>query len=166
MPTLSVPSSMTEHGWRDLIVGDRMRVDETFSSRVSSSGFSRSEWGMIMTAVDFEVRGEGDAAELVANTDNLDAILPELDKIVERMGANPPQSAGSSLSNLLEGGGGSFLKNVRSSLGLRNGVDQERRQEAVRLAEDYAEALQRHLEERGRWEEIRDTAIEQDRGGD
>lgn len=154
---------MNERGWRDLIVGDRMRVDERFASEVSRSGFSRSEWGMIMTAVDFEVRGEGDDAELVADTDNVDAILPELDEIVERMSANPPRSSGSPLANLLGGGGASIVKSVRSSLGLQNGVDPERRQEAVRLANDYAAALQGHLEERGRWEEIRDLAIEQDR---
>jgi len=154
---------MSEHRWQDLIVGDRMRVDESFAGEVQRSGFTRSEWGMIMTAVDFEIVGEGESAELVANTDNVDAILPELDEIVKRMGGYEPESAGSALGNLLSGGGGGILQNVRSSLGLRNGVDPERRQEAIRLANDYARALQGHLEERGRWEEIRDLAAEQDR---
>ena len=153
---------MTERAWRDLIAGDRMRVDQEFAGAVQQSGFSRSEWGMIMTAVDFAVEGEGESARLVADTSKVDVIMPELDKIVKQMGGKPGgSSSGSLFSKTLAGG---IVNSLRSSIGAGgSGANEERREEAVRLANDYAEALQSHLENRGRWERIRDLAIEQGR---
>lgn len=159
IPLPAEAAAMEERGWRDLIVGNRMRVDQDFSRVVESSGFSRSEWGMIMTAVDFEVEGGGDSARLVADTSKIDLILPEVEKVAERMGGSQGASSGSGLSGLL---GNGLAKSIRSSLGL-GGVDPERRDEAVRLVNEYADLLQANLEERDRWEEIRDLAIEQDR---
>lgn len=151
---------MDDHGWRDRIVGDRMRVDEEFAGTVSNSGFSRPEWGMIMTAVEFEVEGEGESARLVADTSHVDEVLPELKKVADQMGPGPADRSGSALSELLEGG---LANTIRSSLGLKTGVDPERREEAIRLVEQYVGALQRQLEESGKWERIRDLAVEEDR---
>ena len=149
---------MSERGWRDRIVGDRMRVDEEFAPTVERSGFSRSEWGMIMTAVEFEVEGEGESARLVADTSRVDVIMPELKKVTERMGGPSGDSSGSGLSGAL---GGGLVDSIRSSLGLGCGADPERRDEAVRLAEQYARTLQEHLEERGEWKRVREQAAEE-----
>ena len=163
MPTLSLAAGMSEHAWEDLIAGDRMRVDREFAPNVAQSGFSRSEWGMIMTAVRFEIEGEGEDARLVANTEKIDAILPELDKIVKQMGGSPPGRGGSGLAELLGAGDGpGLLGQVKASLGMGNGVDPKRRREAIELAEAYAQKLQMHLEEHGRWEHIRELAADQD----
>ena len=155
---------MTERAWRDLIAGDRMRVDQEFAGAVQQSGFSRSEWGMIMTAVDFEVEGEGESARLVADTSKVDVIMPELDKIVRQMGGE--SSGGSSGSLFSRTLAGSIVDSLRSSFGAGGSGGgsgrADRRQEAIRLANDYADALQGHLENRDRWERIRDLAIEQD----
>ncbi len=55
---------MSEQEWRDLIVGDRMRVDQEFAARVRQSGFSNQQWSLIMTAVELELHGSGEDAEL------------------------------------------------------------------------------------------------------
>ena len=152
----AVPNTgMVERGWRDLIVGDRMQVDEQFAGTLQESGFSRTEWGMIMTAVEFEVEGEGESARLVADTSRIDVILPELEEINDRMGGYP---GGSDRS-------GGLFDSLRSSLGRgsSDGVDPQRRQEAVPLAEEYARRLQGHLEGRGRWERVRRLAAEEAR---
>lgn len=153
---------MPERGWRDLIVGDRMQVDQQFAGTVQESGFTRTEWGMIMTAVEFEVEGEGESAQLIADTSKVDVILPELEEVTQKMGGYPGGSGdttgGSSHGGLFDG--------VRSLLGLGggDGIDPERRREAIELADRYARTLQRHLEDRGRWRRVRELAAKEDGG--
>ena len=55
-------SPMSE--WEDMIVGDRMTVDNEFTDRVQASQFSNQEWGLIMTAteLDFEAADDPEAA--------------------------------------------------------------------------------------------------------
>ena len=147
---------MSDRGWRDRIVGDRMRVDQEFADRVRSSSLSRSEWSLVMTAVDFDVEGEGESANLVADTSQVETILPELPKLAERMGGAP--SGGSS-----SGPFGEFVDSLRSSIGLGGGgADEEKRQDALGLPQEYARALQQHLEARGKWEDILDLADAED----
>jgi hypothetical protein len=144
--------------WTDKIVGARMAVDGTFAPEVDASGFSRQEWGLVMTSVEFEIENAADPsnARLVANSDNLEAVVPELKRVAEMQ--NRMQGGG--------GGGGSdggILNNVKSALGLGNGtgdqgVDEERLAEARSLTQRYAEELQAHLEEKGRWAEICEAA--------
>ncbi|MFB6255890.1 MAG: DUF5799 family protein, partial [Haloplanus sp.] len=57
--------------WTDRIVGDRMAVDREFSDRVRASEFSNQEWGLVMTAVDFEIEHaeDPDRARIVADTE-------------------------------------------------------------------------------------------------
>lgn len=137
---------MSDRGWRDRIVGDRMRVDQEFADTVRSSSLSSSEWSLVMTAVDFDVEGEGESARLVADTSQVETILPEMEKLAERMGGVPGGH---------DGGGSGILDTLRSSLGFGGGgLDPEKRRDALGLPDQYAKALQRHLEEQGKWEDV------------
>jgi len=41
--------------WTDRIAGERMAVDKQFADRVEGSSFSNQQWGLVMTAVEFEI---------------------------------------------------------------------------------------------------------------
>ena len=146
--------------WQDMIVGDRMAVDEEFSTEVDGSPFSRQEWGLIMTATSFEITDPGDeeAATLVADTSELPAVMPELERVAEMGPMGGPQEQG--------GGGGGLIGSVLDSLGLGggddDGVDEERLDAAESMVDRYAEELQSHLETEGRWAEVRTAAAEAD----
>ena len=144
--------------WQDMIVGDRMAVDEEFSTEVDGSPFSRQEWGLIMTATSFEIADPGDeeTATLVADTSELPAVMPELERVAEMGPMGGPQERG--------GGGGGLIGSVLDSLGLGggddDGVDEERLEAAESMVDRYAEELQSHLETEGRWAEVRAAAAE------
>ena len=149
--------------WQDMIVGDRMAVDGEFDPRVDDSRFTRQEWGLIMTATTFEIENpeDGEAAELVANTEELRGMMPEIEKVAEMdpMGGTPADDPDS---------GGGFLGSVFSALGLGGdggggpgGVDEEKLEAAETLVAEYAAELQAHLESEGRWDEIRAEAASQ-----
>ena len=142
--------------WQDMIVGDRMVVDDEFSARVDNSGFTRQEWGLIMTATSFDIRNPGDeeAARLVADTSDLPGIMPELENVANMGPMGQPQRDTS---------GNGFFDSLLGSLGLGGDGDdeQERLEEAERLVGAYAEQLQAHLEEEGRWGEVRAAAAAQ-----
>jgi len=142
--------------WTDRLAGARMQVDQQFNDRVLNSQFSNQQWGLIMTAVEFEIEkpGDPDRATLVANTEKIDQILPELDKVDQGMGAmaggGRDDSSGGlldSLGNLLPGGSGGG-----------SGVDEERKAAAVALTDEYATELQQYLEKQGRWTAICESA--------
>lgn len=143
--------------WQDMIVGDRMTVDNEFSDRIEESQFSRQEWGLIMTATTFEIRNPGDeeSAQLVANTDDLESMMPEVEKVANMGPMGQPQGDDS---------GGGILDSVRGALGLGgsddDGVDQDKVVAAEKLVAAYARELQAHLEEKGRWGEVRAAAAE------
>lgn len=138
--------------WTDMLVGARMRVDSEFSTQVDSSQFTRQEWGLIMTAVEFDVEHPDDPerARLVADTSKVADIMPE----VERAARMQRQQMGGS-------SGGGFVDSLKDALGfgggrgVRGGVDQEKVSAAVSLVESYTAELQTHLEGQGRWEEVR-----------
>ena len=142
--------------WTDMIVGDRMAVDNEFNSQIESSEFSRQEWGLIMTAVEFEIEEPGtDRARLVADTGNLSAVMPEMDRI-----ANQQRGMGGGGGG---GSGGGILGSLKDALGLGGGSgksDPDRVRAAEDLANAYAKELQRHLEERGKWEAVQAAASE------
>ena len=146
---------MADQTWTDLIVGDRMAVDQQFNDRVTASEFTRQEWGLVMTAVEFEIENPGDAeaARIVANTSKLEHVMPELDNIKQQM--NP--MGGSSGSD-----SGGFFSSVKSALGMgeSGGADEEKTREAERLTQEYADELQAHLEEKGKWSQVRQAASE------
>ena len=147
--------------WTDRIVGERMVVDQEFNERVQQSRFSSQEWGLIMTATKLEIENPGgDDAELVANTENLPEIMPELEKIRSRSG--PMGGAGPDPDRGSDGAGlGGLLDSVRSAVGLGDGddgVDEERLRAARALTEEYASELQRHLESKNKWSRVQ-TAV-------
>ena len=149
---------MSDREWSDRIAGDRMAVDQEFASAVENSRFSRQQWGLIMTAVEFEVDTSAAGEDrLVANTDNLPHVMPELDDVgggMSGMGAMGGEGSGGS-----DGGGGVF-GSVKRALGLGGGggTDRERLDAAERLTQRYADELQQRLEERGKWDDIRASA--------
>lgn len=145
--------------WTDSIVGDRMTVDREFNDRVQASQFSGQEWGLIMTATEFEIEDAGDdeEARIVANTEKLPQIMPELENIRSQMGAMGGAPKGSS-GGSGGGGGGGVLGSIKRAFGLGSGDgggDNERLAAAERLTQEYADALQQHLESKGKWKQVR-----------
>jgi len=136
--------------WQDRIIGERMRVDSEFEDRVEASSFSRQQWGLVMTAISFEIEDAADPenARLVADTSNLANVMDEVATIDER--------------SQMRGGddSGSLLDSVKDLLGVgdADAETDELRAEAESLTMEYAEALQNRIEENGRWTEIRETA--------
>lgn len=150
---------MTDRGWQDVIVGDRMAVDQDFAPRVADSEFSRQEWGLIMTAVELEIEypADDDRAQIVADTSKVEQVMPELENIQSQMNAMGAGGGGQRTS------GGGIFDSVKSALGLGgggDGVDQERLRAADRLAQEYANQLQQRLESQGKWAQVRQAATE------
>lgn len=139
------------NAWRDQLAGARMQVDQQFNDRVMNSQFSSQEWGLIMTAVEFEIEApeSPETAQLTANTEKIEQILPELENLPQGMGGVPGGDSNS---------GGGFLDSVKGALGLSEsgggGVDQDDLAAATALVEEYATELQTHLEGSGRWESV------------
>jgi hypothetical protein len=145
---------MSQSDWTDAIVGERMAVDQQFSSEVRDSPFSNQEWGLIMTAAEFDIVDADDPEEarIVPDTSKVAGIMPEVEKMDSGMGGAPGGGRG--------GGGdsGGMFSSVKDALGMGGGdgeAGSERMGDAEELLERYAEALQEHLVEKGRWEQVR-----------
>lgn len=140
--------------WNDHIVGDRMTVDQQFSERVQASAFSSQEWGLIMTATEFEIEDPGsEDAQIVANTENLPQMMPELENVRKQMPAPPSDGRGGSSDGILD--------DIKDALGMGgDSVDDEQLAEARQLTQEYATKLQQHLEKRGKWEKVQQIATE------
>ncbi|WP_049921357.1 DUF5799 family protein [Halopiger djelfimassiliensis] len=150
---------MSDQPWTDRIVGERMTVDQEFSSRIASSEFSSQQWSLIMTATEFEIERPTDPekARIVANTEKVDQIIPELEDVQSGMGAmgGPAGGVGDS------GSSGGIVDSIKGALGMGGdgGDDHENQLAAAeRLTQEYAEELQSHLESKGRWESVREAA--------
>jgi hypothetical protein len=136
--------------WTDAIVGDRMAVDREFNERVRASEFTNQEWGLIMTAAEFDIEDADDpeAARIVSDTEKLPQIMPELENVSSQMNAMPGGGRDDS--------GGGFLSNVKETLfGGDSGPDQAKLEAAEDLTQEYADTLQEHLERKGKWEQVR-----------
>lgn len=147
---------MSDDGWRDMIVGERMTVDRAFEDRIEASPFSRQQWGLVMTAVEFQIDGDDESGyHLVADTSKLGHVLPEIDRMADQgMGGREATPSGS--------GGGGIFGSVKSAIGLGGGgSDDEQREAAESLAREYASALQSELEEAGKWERVCERATGQ-----
>lgn len=148
--------------WRDSLAGARMQVDQQFNDRVLNSQFTNQQWGLIMTAVEFDIENpeQPEQAQLVANTEQVKHVLPELDNLTQGMGGPPANQQGGSRDAGKDGGG--FLGSIRSILsgGSSGGgsADEERLEAAGALTQEYAEELQQFLEEQGRWEGVCERA--------
>jgi hypothetical protein len=144
--------------WTDAIVGDRMTVDNQFNERVAASRFSSQEWGLIMTATDLEIEDADDPenARVVADTSNLPAIMPELENLRSQMAGMGGAPGGGESG----GSGGGVVDSIKGALGLGGGGgggggSDEELEAAERLVQEYADELQAHLEENGKWEQVR-----------
>jgi hypothetical protein len=145
--------------WTNKLAGPRMQIDQQFNDRVTNSRFSNQEWGLIMTAVEWRIHEPDDpeAARLEADTSKIEEIIPELDRIKEQMGASGSPMAGGGQSG---GGIGDRIRGMFDSL-LDNGSagsDAERLADAEALVQEYARELQRYLEDREQWDDIREAA--------
>ncbi|WP_408957659.1 DUF5799 family protein [Natrinema sp. 74] len=154
---------MSDTSWTDRIVGERMTVDQEFAARIRESQFSNQQWSLIMTATEFEIEHpeDPDRAQIVANTDNLDGIIPELENVQTGMGAMAGQSGGGASGSSSSSGG--VFDSIMGALGMGgNGgsVEKERLEAAERLTQEYATELQSHLESKGRWESVRQTVAD------
>lgn len=145
--------------WTDQVVGERMTVDQEFTQEVVNSEFTNQEWDLIMSAVEFEIENpeSPEEARIVADTEKVAAIVPELDDINAQMQAMGGAPGGGSRDR--GGGGGGLVDSVKSALGMGGGggedePDQERIDAAASLAGRYGEELQAHLESKGRWAEV------------
>ncbi|MBX0347745.1 MULTISPECIES: DUF5799 family protein [Haloarcula] len=142
---------MSDNDWTDRIAGERMEVDRLFNDQVTASSFSSQQWGLVMTAVEFEIEGPEDpeTARIVANTSKLPSIMPELDRIDQQPGMGQQSGGGGG------GGGGGLFSGVKDALGLGGGGGADQRtEEAAELAQQYADKLQEKLESNGRWQAI------------
>jgi hypothetical protein len=140
--------------WTDSIVGDRMTVDREFNDRVENSEFTSQEWGLIMTATELDIEHADDPerARIVADTEKLPQIMPELENVrsqMSQMGGAPGEDTGSSA--------GGIVDSLKGALGLgsSSGADEERIGAAEELTQAYADALQSHLESKNKWEQVR-----------
>ncbi|MDG5758940.1 DUF5799 family protein [Natronococcus sp. A-GB1] len=150
---------MSDTSWTDRIVGERMTVDQEFSARVQDSRFSSQQWSLIMTATEFEIEDadDPDRARIVANTEKVDQIIPELENVDRQMGAMGGQGGGGGASN----SSGGVVDSILGALGLGgDGGDEEEEQlrAAEQLTQEYADQLQSQLESKGRWESVRQAA--------
>ncbi|MFB6118967.1 DUF5799 family protein [Halosegnis sp.] len=135
--------------WQDRIVGARMTVDTRFEDRVEASSFSRQEWGLVMTATEFDI-DTSDEPRLYADTSKLADIMPEVEKVSERT----PTPGGGVDREDSRGMLGSILSTLGLS-GSSSGPDRaERVREAEELTQGYARELQSYLEENGSWEDV------------
>ncbi len=144
---------MSESDWTDAIVGERMAVDQQFSSEVRDSPFSNQEWGLIMTAAEFDIVDADDPenARIVPDTSKVAGIMPEVEKMDSGMGGAPGGSRGGN-------DGGGMFSSVKDALGVGGddgSAGSEQMDDAEELLERYADALQEHLIEKGRWEQVR-----------
>ncbi|WP_137288793.1 DUF5799 family protein [Natronorubrum halophilum] len=150
---------MSDNPWTDRIVGARMAVDQEFTTRITDSRFSNQQWSLIMTATEFELDhpDDPDRARIVANTEKIGQIIPELDNIQTGMGAVGGQGGGQGGSS-----SGGLIDSIKGALGMGGGGSgsshDEKRQAAERLTQEYADELQAHLESNGRWESVRQAA--------
>ncbi|MCG1003023.1 MULTISPECIES: DUF5799 family protein [Halobacterium] len=144
---------MTDN-WEDMVVGARMAVDTEFTDRVRGSSLSNSQWGLVMTAVEFDIENADDPenARIVADTSKLEHVLPEMQNVDEQsaMGGGGAQS----------NSGGGVVGGIKDALGLGSDDDdhEELAAESRDLADQYAEALQSHLESNGKWADVRCAA--------
>ena len=151
---------MSDSPWTDRIVGARMTVDQEFSSRIADSQFSNQQWSLIMTATEFEIEhpDDPDRARLVADTEQVEQIIPELENVPSGgMGAMGGQAPGEQQGS----SSGGVFDSIMGALGLGDGDGDdhaEKLRAAERLTQEYADELQSHLESQGRWQSVREVA--------
>lgn len=131
----------------DRLIGHRMNADRSFADRVHESGFSPTEWELIMSVVTFEIVGadDPDDAELHPVLDDLGDAISAIKSIPS---TDPYASAGAQGRS-----GGGFLDQLRGLLS--SGEDDERRhQEAQALVNEYTAFLEGLLRQDSVWDDL------------
>jgi halocyanin-like protein len=99
----------------------------------------------------------GMEGRIVADTSSLPAIMPELENVRSQVAAMGGASGGGAGGNGSSGGG--LVDSIKGALGLggggSDGPSDEEIEAAERLVQEYADELQAHLEEVGKWEQVR-----------
>ncbi|QCC52785.1 DUF5799 family protein [Halapricum salinum] len=150
---------MSDSDWTDMLAAERMRVDRKFEDQLEASSFSRQQWGLVMTAADFEIDGPENPKEatLRADTSKLSSVMSEIKNLDKRGGGMASPSGGGRAGGSGSGGGG-ILGKIAGLFGGGGGGGGALQHEAEELAAEYTEKLQSHLEKRGRWETICEQA--------
>jgi hypothetical protein len=140
--------------WTDQLAGARMQVDQRFQDTLEASSFTNQEWGLVMTAIDWDIENPDtpEEAELVADTDQLSEIIPELENIQNQMGGSQrPVEEGPDTQGFL-GRIKRYIHDLTSNTSSQS--SKKRYNDAVELVEGYTMELQSFLEERGRWADV------------
>jgi len=146
---------MSSRPWSEQIATERMQTDQEFADRVEASPLSNQQWGLVMTAVEFEIDGpeDPDSARLVADTSKLSSVMDEIKRMDKRGGgATASASTGGS-----SGESSGLFGGLKDALGF-DGEGNQLRETAEELAEDYASQLQSRLEKRDRWARVCELA--------
>jgi hypothetical protein len=146
-----------ESDWTDLVVAERMQVDQAFSEKVAASHFTSQQWNLVMTAVEFEIDNPADPedARIVPDTAKVETIVPELERVENQRSM---ASAGNAAKPDDSGGSGLF-DGIKSALGLGGGgADREQLAAAEEMAQMYADDLQGKLEAAGKWKSVCEAA--------
>jgi hypothetical protein len=150
--------------WTDQLAGARMQVDQRYQETLDASSFSNQEWGLVMTAIDWDIENPEtpDEAELVADTSKLSEIIPELESIQQEMGGSQrPVEEGPDTSGFL----GRIKRYIDDLTANGSSESSEKRyNDAVELVEGYTMELQSYLEERGRWADVCAAAASEEEG--
>lgn len=136
------------------LVGHRMYVDKEFQGRLLESGFTSSEWDIIMSVVSFAVEGPHDpeGAHLRPVLDDLPAAVEASEGIPEPLAETDPRA-----------GRGGFLDRVSGILGRAAGGGDsrdDRIEAAETLVGEYTEVLEIHLKQQGLWQELCERAAD------
>jgi hypothetical protein len=139
--------------WHDRTVSERLSVDSEFSAYLNEKPVSNQQWGLLMTAIEFDIENPEDPERA--------RIVPDLSKIGSVL--EPARDAGQDENPVSEEygeGGGGLGGRIKRSLGLGGG-DDPMRAAAEELSEEYARRLQTKLEESGKWERTCEMAAEE-----
>jgi len=145
--------------WTDQLAGARMQVDQRYQDVLDASDFSNQEWGLVMTAIDWDIENPEDPEEatLVADKSKLPDIVPELRTIQKEMGGSPtPVEEGPNTEGFL-GRLRQYVHHLRGD----NESSEKKLGDAEELVDGYTLELQEFLEERGRWEDLCAAAARQ-----
>ena len=150
--------SDSARGWTDMVVAERMQVDQAFNEKVAASHFTSQQWNLVMTAVEFDIENPGDPenARIVPDTSKVETILPELERV-----ENQRSMAGAGQAGDPGGSSGSGLvSGIKDALGLGGSGEADREQLAAaeEMTQMYADDLQAKLESVGKWESVCEAA--------
>ena len=153
--------------WTDKMARARIQVDKEFYESIERSQFTEQEWGLIMRATDWRVANAEDPehARLVAETDRVAEILPQLSRIrqdVQTAAAGPEAARQRTLAEGFSGWINGFVEML--SRAVTGGSRDSRVDDAQDLADQYAERVQAYLERRGKWDDVRRAAAEEQDG--